>query len=100
MLRPGNAVANKVGDRLHLPDSAVAATPPVFQGGHHRGEDPQLARRQRTARVDSAEYTDKFVERCRERNVAFSLVARSCRQIHAAMFLTLDDESRKQPAVR
>jgi hypothetical protein len=100
MLRPGNAGANKAEDHLLLLDSAIAAMPAVFQSGHHRGDEPHLARRHLTARADSAGCTEDFVGGCRERNVGFSVVARSCRQIHAAISLALDDESRWQPAVR
>ena len=100
MLRPGNAGANEAEDDLQLLDSAIAAMPAVFQSGHHRGDDPQPARRQLTARADSAGCTEDFVRGCRERNVGFSVVARSRRQIHAAISLALDDESRWQPAVR
>ena len=100
MLRPGNGGANKAEDHLQLLDSAIAAMPAVFQSSHHRGDDPQLTRRQLAARADSAECTEDFERGCRERNVGFSVVARSCRQIHAAISLALDDESRWQPAVR
>ena len=100
MLRPGTAGATKVEDHLQLLDSALAAMPAVFQGGHHRGDDPQLTRRQLAARADSARCTEDFVGGGQERNVGLSVVALSCRQIHVAISLALDDASRWQPAVR
>ena len=63
----------------------------VFQSGHHRNDDPQVSRRQLTARADSAGCTEDFVRGCRERNLVVSVVARSCRQGHAAISLALDD---------
>jgi hypothetical protein len=100
MLRPGNAGANKVEDHLQLLDRAIAAVPVVFQSGHRPGDDPGLVRRQLTARADSAGWTEGFVGGCRERNLGFSVVACSCRQIHAAISFALDDHTRWQPAVR
>jgi hypothetical protein len=100
MLRPGNAGANKAEDHLTLLDEAIAAMPEPFQTGHHQGEDPGLVQRQLTARADSAGCSEDFVRGCRDRNVGFSVVARSCRQIHAAISFALDDETRWQPAVR
>jgi hypothetical protein len=43
-------------------------------------------------RADSAGCTEKFVAACRSRNVGFSVVCRSNRQIHSAIFDTLGFE--------
>lgn len=100
MLRPGNAGANNADDHLMLLDQAIEQMPSLFQAGHHAGEDPALVRRDLTARADSAGCTFDFVTGCRARNVAFSVVARSNRTIHAAISRALGDEDRWQPAVR
>ena len=100
MLRPGNDAANNAADHVTLLDEAIAQMPAVFRAGHHEGDDPQLVMRRLTARADSAGCTAGFVQGCRDRNVEFSVVARSCRQIHSAISFALDDEARWRPAVR
>jgi hypothetical protein len=100
MLRPGNAGANKADDHVTLLDQSIAQMPAVFQAGHHEGDDPSLVRRKLTARADSAGCNGGFVRACRARNVAFSVVARSNRQSHAAISSAMEDEERWQPAVR
>lgn len=100
MLRPGNAGANNAGDHLAILDEAVAGMPEPFQAGHRRGEELGRVQRQLTARADSAGCTEEFVHGCRARNVGFSVVARSTRQIHAAISVALDDQTRWRPAVR
>jgi hypothetical protein len=100
MLRSGNAGANKAEDHNELLDQAIAQMPPPFAAGHHVGDDPDLVQRDLTARADSAGCTGEFVQGCRARNVGFSVVARSNRQIHAAISGALDDEDRWRPAVR
>jgi len=100
VLRPGNAAANKADDHLLLLDQAIVQMPALFRAGHHHGDDPTLVRRKLTARADSAGCTGGFVRACRARNVAFSVVARSNRQIHAAISRAVEDEGRWQPAVR
>jgi len=48
--------------------------------------------RSRQFRADSAGCTEHFVAACRSRNVGFSVVCRSNRQIHSAIFDTLGFE--------
>ena len=100
MLRPGNDAANNAADHVTLLDEAIAQMPEPFRAGHHEGDDPLLVMRRLTARADSTGCTAGFVQGCRDRNVEFSVVARSCRQIHSAISFALDDEARWRPAVR
>jgi hypothetical protein len=99
MLRAGNAGANDVDDHIWVLDEAITQMPALFQEGHHPGDDPALVRRDLTARADSAGCTHGFVDACRERNVGFCVVARSCKKIGAAISFTIDDEKRWRRAV-
>jgi len=92
LLRPGNAGANTVSDHIVVLDDAIAQLPAEIALGHRPGDDPSLVRRTVVIRADSAGCTEKFVAACRARNVGFSVVCRSNRQIHTAIFETLGFE--------
>lgn len=92
MLRPGNAGANTVADHEVVLDDAIVQLPPEIALGHRLGDDPSLVRRTVVVRADSAGCTEGFAATCRSRNVGFSVVCRSNRQIHSAIFETLGFE--------
>lgn len=54
LLRPGNATANSIADRLAVLDAAIDQLPAPIAAGHHRGDDPGSVRRAVTVRADSA----------------------------------------------
>jgi hypothetical protein len=100
-LRPGNAGANTVTDHLGVLDDAVAQLPPEIAAGHRPGDDADLAARAVVVRADSAGCTHGFMWGCRERNIGFALVARSNRQVAAAISRTYTEtDSRWAPARR
>jgi hypothetical protein len=87
-LRPGNAGANTVTDHLGVLDDAIAQLPPEAAAGHRPGEGAELVARAVVVRADSAGCTHGFVWGCRERNIGFAVVARSNRQVAAAISRT------------
>lgn len=99
-LRPGNAGANCITDHLELLDEAVAQLPAEVAAGHHRGDDDSVVTRSLRVRTDSAGCSARFAAGCRDRNIAFSVVARSNAAIHAAISRVVDDEDRWSAAVR
>jgi len=100
MLRPGNAGANDVADHLVVLDDALAQLRGEIAAGHREGDDPALVQREVVVRADSAGCTSGFTAGCRARNVGFSVVARSNRQITEAIFSTLRLEQLWTPAIR
>jgi hypothetical protein len=100
LLRPGNAGANTVADRLTVLDQAIAGLPAEIAAGHRPGDDAEVARRAVVVRTDSAGCTKGFVAGCRARNVGFAVVARSTAQIHAAISRTRAQQDRWSPALR
>ena len=65
--------------------------------GHRYGDAPGLVQRRVRVRTDSAGCTS-FVHRCRERNIGFSVVARSNASVHAAISrVRFDDDAWQQP---
>ena len=100
LLRPGNAGANTVADHLQVLDEALAQLPRWIAKGHHPGDRPAEARRTIVVRADSAGCTEGFVRGCRQRNLGFSVVARSNSQIHTAISRVVDDEKSWRPAIR
>src|SRR5918996_222656 len=97
-LRPGNAGANTIADHLDVLDQAIAGLPVEIAAGHRPGDNPSLVERQVRVRTDSAGGTD-FVHKCRERNIGFSVVARSNASVHAAISRIRFDDKRWQPAL-
>ena len=97
-LRPGNAGANTIADHLDVLDQAIAGLPVEIAAGHRPGDNPSLVERQVRVRTDSAGCTD-FVHKCRERNIGFSVVARSNASVHAAISRIRFDDKRWQPAL-
>ncbi|MGH9258888.1 MAG: IS1380 family transposase [Acidimicrobiales bacterium] len=87
-LRPGNAGANTVTDHLGVLDDAVAQLPPEVAAGHRPGDPAADEVRAVVVRADSAGCTHGFVEGCRDRNIGFAVVARSTRDIAAAISRT------------
>jgi hypothetical protein len=94
LLRPGNAGANSIEDHLSVLDAAIAQLPAEIASGHRDGDDPAVAARAVRVRTDSAGCSARFAAACRARNVGFSVVARSNRQVHAAISRIVDDEDR------
>jgi Transposase DDE domain group 1 len=90
-LRPGNAGANTVADHLGVLDEAVAQLPVEVAAGHRAGDDPEAVARRVVVRTDSAGCTQGFVEGCRVRNIGFAVVARSNRQVTAAISRTFTE---------
>ncbi len=100
-LRPGNAGANTVTDHLAVLDDAVAQLPPEVAVGHRPGDAADLVARAVVVRTDSAGCTYGFVDGCRARNIGFAVVARSNKQVAAAISRTFTDTvSRWAPARR
>lgn len=99
-LRPGNAGANTVADHLDLLDEAVAQLPAEAAAGHRPGDGPDLVARRVVARTDSAGCTHGFVAGCRDRNIGFAVVARSNRQISAAISRTFTETDRRWAPAR
>ena len=99
LLRPGNAGANNIADHLTVLDDAIGQLPAAIAAGHRPGDDPTVAGRAVRVRADSAGCSTRFAEACRDRNVGFSVVARSNRPIHAAISRALEDPGRWLPAV-
>jgi hypothetical protein len=99
MLRPGNAGANTVADHLRVLADAIAQLPASVAAGHCPDDDAAGVRRAMVARADSAGCTEGFVGGCRHRNVGFSVVARSNRQIQAAISRVEEEAKRWLPAV-
>lgn len=92
-LRPGNAGANDIADHVAVLDQAIAGLPDEAAVGHRPGDDPGLVGRRVRVRTDSAGCT-RFVHRCRERNIGFSVVARSNASVHAAISrIRFDDDA-------
>lgn len=81
-------------------DDAIAQLPPEIAVGHRVGDNPSLVRRNVVIRADSAGCTEDFVAACRQRNVGFSVVCRSNRQIHSAIFDTLGFEELWHQAIK
>jgi hypothetical protein len=100
-LRPGNAGANTVADHLAVLDDAVAQLPAEIAAGHRAGDAAELAGRQVVVRTDSAGCTHGFVAGCRARNIGFAVVARSNKQVAAAISGTFTEPgTRWAPARR
>ena len=97
MLRPGNAAANSIDDHTAVLDAAIEALPTDAAAGHRLGDDASSARRRVRVRTDSAGCT-AFVDACADRNVAFSVVARTRADIDAAIAATSGDSARWRPA--
>jgi Transposase DDE domain group 1 len=90
-LRPGNAGANTVTDHLGVLDEAIAQLPAEVAAGHRPGENPDAVTRRVVVRTDSAGCTHGFVRGCRDRNIGFAVVARSNKQITAAISRTFTE---------
>ncbi len=73
-------------------DDAIAQLPAEIALGHRPGDDPSLVLRIVVVRADSAGCSEKFAAAARSRNVGFSVVCRSNRQRHSAIFDTLGFE--------
>jgi hypothetical protein len=90
-LRPGNAGANTVTDHLGVLDDAITQLPPEIAAGHRPGDPTSDVARPVVVRTDSAGCTHGFVKGCRDRNIGFAVVARSNRQVAAAISRTFTD---------
>jgi hypothetical protein len=101
-LRPGNAGANTVADHLGVLDDAIAQLPAEVAAGHRPGDPADTVTRPVVVRADSAGCTHGFVQGCRARNIGFAVVARSNKDIAAAISRTFTETgpSRWAPALR
>jgi Transposase DDE domain group 1 len=90
-LRPGNTGANTVADHLAVLDDAIAQLPAEVAVGHRPGDAADMVARAVVVRTDSAGCTHGFVHGCRERNVGFAAVARSNKQVAAAISRTFTE---------
>jgi hypothetical protein len=101
-LRPGNAAANNAADHLAVLDDAIAQLPAAVAAGHRGGDPAVEVKRAVVVRADSAGCTAEFVAGCRARNVGFAVVARSNKQVTAAISRTYTETNslRWAPAVR
>ncbi len=97
LLRPGNAAANSITDQTAVLDAAVEALPGDAAAGHRRGDDASQARRRVRVRADSAG-CNGFIAACVERNIGYSVVARSTPHIEAAIATAAAQRRRWQPA--
>jgi len=97
-LRPGNAGANNIADHVAVLDQAIAGLPEQIAVGHRKGDNAGLVTRRVRVRTDSAGCT-KFVWRCRERNIGFSVVARRNANVHAAISRVAYDSDAWTPAL-
>ncbi len=100
VLRPGNAGANSIADHLSLLDAAVAQLPPEVAAGHGDGDDAGSVERAVRVRTDSAGCSARLAAGCRDRNIGFSVVARSNAAIHTAISRAAEDDDRWAGAVR
>jgi hypothetical protein len=72
--RPGDVLVGQAGDagdacsdRGH---EAIAALPPPWQAGHHRGDHGDDTAKELVVRADAAGASHWLAENCRERNIA------------------------------
>jgi hypothetical protein len=98
LLRPGNAGANDADDHLTVLDCALAQLPVPVAAGHGDGDDPAEVRRPIVVRTDGAGATYDFVWGCFDRNVGFSVTARTTVQVQGAIAQMAEDETRWKPA--
>lgn len=99
LLRPGNASPTSVADHVVVLDQAIAQLPTEAAAGHHPGDDAGLVCRQVVVRSDSAGCSEGFLAACRDRNVAFSVVARRNAQVEAAIFDAIGIEEHWRAAI-
>lgn len=92
LLRPGNARANNIADHRAVLDAAIAQLPAPIAAAHCDGGGPATMRR--GVRADSAACSTRFAQACRARNVGFSVVARSNRQVNTAISCVAGDAQR------
>jgi len=98
LLRPGNAGANDAEDHLVVLDEAIAQLPPSIAAGHRDEDLPSDVRRRVVVRTDSAGATYDFVWGCFDRNIGFSVTARTTAQVQGAIAQIADNARRWKPA--
>lgn len=91
ILRPGNAGANDASDHLGVLDAAIAALPAEIAAGHSEDDDGTQARRGIVVRADSAGASAGFVWGCWDRDVRFSVTARTNVQVTRAISAIAND---------
>jgi hypothetical protein len=97
-LRPGNAGANDAADHLAVLDAAITQLPPEVGVGHRDDDDGTEVRRRIVVRTDSAGATSEFVWGCSDRNVGFSVSARTNAQVHGAIAAVASEGRHWKPA--
>ena len=73
VLRKGNAGANDATDHETVLAGSIDQLPPLYQQGHHEGDDAASVRHEILVRTDSAGASHRFVEACLARNCQFSV---------------------------
>jgi hypothetical protein len=99
-LRPGNAGANTITDHLAVLDDAVAQLPAEIAVGHRPGDAAEMVARVVVVRTDAAGATHGFVAGCRNRNIGFAVVARSNKQVAAAISRTFTETGNRWAPAR
>lgn len=85
LLRAGNAGANDAEDHLRVLDAAIGQLPAEIGAGHHEDDDHRDSRRVIVVRADSAGATREFVWGCWDRDIRFSVSARTNTQVSRAI---------------
>ncbi|MGH9044440.1 MAG: IS1380 family transposase [Acidimicrobiales bacterium] len=100
LLRPGNAGANDAEDHLAVLDEAIAQLPAPVAAGHRDDSVAAEVRRKIVVRTDSAGATSDFVWGCFDRNIGFSVTARTTAQVQGAIAQIAELEGPWKPARR
>ena len=99
-LRPGNAAANNIADRLEVLDRSIGGLREAFAAGHRPGDAPAMAAQPMWLRTDSAGCSAQIAQGCGDRNVTFFATARENTQITAAIAAVHIDHARLDAAMR
>ena len=93
MLRPGNAAANSIADRLRVLEGAIGVLPARDAAGHRRGDPKGSVQRRLLVRIDAAGCSARIAHECRNRNIGFAVTARATDGIDAAIAAARFDDS-------
>jgi hypothetical protein len=91
MLRPGNAGSNTAADHCDVLMRSIDQLPPIYQAGHHHGDDPAMVAHPILVRSDSAGSSKEFLNELVARNIEFSVgfaITERCR----TAICTIDDD--------
>ena len=93
-LRPGNAAANGIADRLEVLDAAVGTLGEADAAGHREGDDKSLVRRPLVVRIDAAGCSAALAGGLAKRSIGFAVSARSSPAVQAAVRGALGEQGR------